>query len=148
MKTIFFHGKPENWPSSIIIHTDGASRGNPGGASIGILVSSEEQEVIYEYGAALGEATNNYAEYMAVYKALDLALKNKVKKLVLYSDSQLVVEQMMGRYKVKSLHLRPLYEKCKNLSVQIPSILFKYIRREENKRADEIANIVLDSLLN
>ena len=145
MKHIFSVGESKGWPSSITIYTDGASRGNPGRASIGFSVlSSKEGGVLFEYGQTLGYYTNNYAEYMAVFKALDLAVNNKVESLVLYSDSQFLVEQISGNYKVKSSSLKPIYQKCMKLLGEISSASFKHVRREKNKRADEIANIVLD----
>ena len=143
LKEFFSKGQDTHWPPFVTIYTDGASRGNPGEASIGISVSSKKK-ILYEYGESLGVKTNNFAEYMAVYKALLLAVQNGVKEVILYSDSQLLVEQMLGNYKVKSSSLKPIYEKCIFLTQKIPSVIFKHIKRDKNKRADEIANIVLN----
>lgn len=133
-----------SWPKRVIIHTDGASRGNPGPASIGVHVLSSEDETIYEYGETLGIQTNNYAEYMAVLKALQLAVTHQVESLVLKSDSQLLIRQLIGQYKVKSETLRPIYEQCMQMARELPEVEFLHVRREDNRRADELANHVLD----
>lgn len=143
MKPIFSQGQSSSWPKNIVIHTDGASRGNPGMAAIGFSVSSQEG-IVYEYGEVLGIQTNNFAEYQAVHKALSLAVQNQVKELTVCSDSQLLVRQMSGLYKVKSSSLKSLYRDCLSLAQKISFVLFKHVMREDNKRADEIANIVLD----
>ena len=91
MKKIVENGHPRGWPTKIVIHTDGASRGNPGPAAIGLVVYDTNGDLLYEYGEDIGENTNNYAEYSAVLKALELAKQNRVSHLILKSDSLLVV---------------------------------------------------------
>lgn len=134
------------WTSHVIVHTDGASRGNPGPASLGVQVVDRDGELICEYGEKLGDQTNNYAEYMAVVRALEMAVQHGVQSLELKSDSQLLVRQLLGQYKVKAEGLKDLYHACLSLKREIPQVEFIHVRREENKRADEIANRVLDGL--
>ena len=142
---IRFKGKATLWPASVWIHTDGASRGNPGPASTGLTVHDQKNIVLYEEATLLkGTQTNNFSEYFAVFRALKLSVKNKINSLVLKSDSELVVRQLKGLYKVKSRGLLPLYEQCKQLRALIPSVLFEHTPREQNTRADELANLILD----
>lgn len=142
---ILENGQTSSWPSIVVIHTDGASRGNPGPASLGLVVYDQDQNVVYERGEPLGSQTNNYAEYMAVQVALELAVEKSVEKVVLKSDSQLLIRQLTGVYKVKSEGLRPLYLACAELAKKIPDMHFEHVRREFNKRADELANLALDT---
>jgi ribonuclease HI len=138
------NGMALGWPSEVIINTDGASRGNPGPASLGVHVQRANGEMVYEYAENLGHQTNNYAEYSAVKKALDLAVKNLVQTLTLRSDSEFLIKQMKGEYAVKSPNIKGLYVQCVELSRKIPKIKFEHVRREQNKRADELANLALD----
>lgn len=142
---ILTFGESKQWPPKVVIYTDGASRGNPGPASLGFTVSSGNGETVFEYGEAIGEQTNNVAEYTAVLRALDLAVRNGVKELELRSDSQLLVRQLAGIYKVKAEGLKPLFLECLSLARRIPKIQFTHVPREENRRADELANMALDS---
>lgn len=137
-------GKISGWPECVLIHTDGASRGNPGPASTGIAVYNEQGELLYEEASALGEKTNNYAEYSAVLKALKLSAANKIKSLTLKSDSEFLIKQLKGLYKVRSENIKNLYKKCKLYENRISKVEFQHVRREYNKRADELANLVLD----
>lgn len=137
----------ESWPKSVVIYTDGASRGNPGPAAIGIFVTDQESSAIEEYGEALGQQTNNFAEYTAVIRALEMALTRNVARVVLRSDSELMVKQMLGVYKVKSEAILPLYERVKLLTKRFEKVEFEHVRREKNKEADRIANDALDRLL-
>ncbi len=132
------------WPSSIIIHTDGASRGNPGPASIGICVHDTDGNLIDEHARMLGRQTNNFAEYTAVKEALARALERGAKHVVLRSDSQLLIRQLRGEYAVRSPTLKPLYTSCRSLAEKFESIEFTHVRREENARADGLANYALD----
>ena len=141
---IISNGAINNWPSSIWIYTDGASRGNPGPASTGIVVYSTEENCLYEESCLLGLKTNNYAEYSAVLRALKLSHQNKVQTLTLRSDSQLLVRQLSGEYKVRSTNIKALYQTCKKYIKQIPSVKFEHIPREENTIADALANLILD----
>lgn len=136
----------EPWPNSVIIFTDGASRGNPGPASYGFAVQDSIGEIIYERADTLGDQTNNFAEYTGVLKALELAQQNAVKHVVIKSDSELMVKQMTGIYRVKSAVIKPLYLACKELISSFEFVSFEHVRREYNKRADKLANMALDQI--
>lgn len=138
------YGTREKWPKAVIINTDGASRGNPGPAAVGICVRSPNDETIYELGKNLGIQTNNFAEYTAVKIALELAVEQKIQDLILRSDSEFLIKQMKGEYKVKSENIKPIYLECSKLVSQIKNVVFEHVRREYNKRADELANLSLD----
>ena len=137
-------GSATNWPDNVIINTDGASRGNPGPASLGLTAQEPSGEVVYEYAEAIGHQTNNVAEYSAVKKALELAVTNQVKHLTIRSDSEFLIKQMKGLYKVKSESIKGLYVACDALRKKLKKVEFEHVRREKNYRADELANMVLD----
>ena len=141
------HGTPTKWPEEINMETDGASRGNPGPAGTGLLVLNTEKQEIYSESFFLGHSyTNNVAEYSAVFRALYLAVKNKATHVTLKSDSQFLVRQLRGQYKVKSKNIMPLYLACQELIKQIPKIDIQHVHREFNRRADLIANLILDKV--
>ena len=133
----------------LIIYTDGASRGNPGHASYGFTISDGSGKLLYEEGRYIGTATNNVAEYTAVLAALKFVEKKFVKRkqlsIELYADSKLVAEQLSGRFKVKALHLRPIIEKIKILSLGLGRVIYSHIPRSKNFEADRLANLALDS---
>lgn len=133
------------WPKKVIIYTDGASRGNPGPASIGIYITDAKNSEIASISEVLGEQTNNFAEYTAVLRALHEATKHKVDDVLLRSDSELLIKQLKGEYKVKSETLRPLYLECISLVKKLKQITFEHVRREYNKEADRLANYALDN---
>lgn len=133
-----------NWPEEITAYTDGASRNNPGPASFGLSVVDKEKNIIFEEACFLGKKTNNEAEYLGIYRVLELSAINKVKKLFLKTDSQLIARQLQGIYKIKSPHLKPIYKKCIRNLKHIPQYKIIHILREKNKRADELANLALD----
>lgn len=137
--------KQTKLPTSVIIYTDGASRGNPGPASFGFVITSEKGEVLVEGAEKLGNQTNNYAEYMAMMVALNVCVQMGVKNVVVRADSQLVVRQMLGEYKVKAEGIIPLHAKAKELASKFSKIHFEYIPREKNKHADRLANEALDA---
>lgn len=132
------------WPQAVTINTDGASRGNPGPSSLGLIVQDTMGKVVYEYAENLGHRTNNFAEYSAVKKALELAVQNSVQELLLRSDSEFLIKQMQGLYKVKSPNIKGLYLECSALHKKIKKVTFEHVRREQNTRADELANMALD----
>lgn len=125
------------------MHIDGASRGNPGPASYAIVLARPGLPVVEE-ADTIGTTTNNVAEYTALVEGLSLAAELGVKKLQVFSDSELMVKQMNGEYKVKNEDLRPLYEEACNLRKQFEKVTLTHVRREKNKRADEIGNDALD----
>lgn len=133
----------------LIVFTDGASRGNPGPASFGFTISDERGNLLYEEGRYIGITTNNVAEYTGVLEALmyikgNLAKESKV-SIELYADSKLVVEQLSGRYKIKSPHLKPLIERIKILALELGGVIHSHIPRSKNTEADRLANLALDS---
>ncbi|MDD5415462.1 MAG: ribonuclease HI family protein [Candidatus Daviesbacteria bacterium] len=132
----------------LIIYTDGAARGNPGPASYGFTIADRRGKLLYQEGKYIGVATNNVAEYTAVLQALEYIKKQyKGKKLEIefYADSRLVVEQLSGRYKVKSKHLKPITQQIKILAIELGGVLYSHIPRFKNFEADRLANLALDS---
>ncbi len=144
-KVILSNGHSSNWPHTVMIYTDGASRGNPGLASFGLTVMDKEEEKIFEESQTLGIATNNEAEYKGIHRALELAVQNSVSNLTIKTDSQLVVRQLKGEYKIKSANLKLIHTQCTLLIKKIPQWNLIHVLRENNKRADELANLALDS---
>ena len=131
-------------PLSVIIHTDGASRGNPGPAAIGVTIKDETGTLLAVVSQRLGFTTNNQAEYRAVIAGLEKALKLGAKKVTLYSDSELVVRQLGGRYKVKNAALAPLYQEVVKLIGRLESFKAVNVPRGRNAEADALANRALD----
>ena len=145
-KIVLSNGCSSRWPLEVVIFTDGASRGNPGSASFGLTVTDkEEKEKIFEEAQTLGTATNNEAEYKGIHRALELAVQNNIKALTLKTDSQLAVRQLKGEYKIKSPSLKLIHAQCILLIKKIPKWNCIHILREYNERADELANLALDS---
>src|SRR6266545_7671696 len=126
-----------------IMHIDGASRGNPGKAAYAVVLARPGLPIIEE-ADTIGTASNNVAEYTALIEGLSLAAELGVKKLHVYSDSELMVKQMNGEYKVKNEDLRGLYEEACQLRKQFEKVTITHVRREQNKRADAIGNDALD----
>jgi ribonuclease HI len=130
-------------PASWIIHTDGAARGNPGPGAYAYVIERPGEKTIEAQGC-LGLATNNVAEYSALVRALEHAHQLGGRHLVVHSDSELIVQQMNGAYKVKNPGLLPLYEQAKALTRQFENVVLRHVRRDLNKRADELCNDALD----
>ena len=137
--------------SRYIIHTDGGSRGNPGHSGIGAVIEKKlpnsELELIEEYDEYIGIATNNQAEYQAILWALKRASELHLKDVDCYLDSQLVVRQLNGEYRVKNSGLKIIYKEILEILPSFDSISFQDVRREFNTRADELANIAMDKVL-
>lgn len=132
---------------SLIAYIDGAARGNPGPASIGVAIYSEARKPVKEIYKFLGSRTNNQAEYIALEEAL-LALKELGAKYVtIYSDSQLVVRQMTGEYEVKDKELQLLYYRVKKIAYTFSSFKIIHVPREQNKEADKLANRAINESL-
>lgn len=123
-----------------VLHTDGASRGNPGPGGAGIVLYTADGDEFFAAGQYLGKVTNNQAEYQAVEYGLKKALEMGVRRVTLRSDSQLLVRQVNGVYRVKSDRLRPLYERVKDLLARFEDWQAEAVPREQNKRADEEAS--------
>lgn len=146
-KTVFSKGSVSDWPQTVVIYTDGACRGNPGPASFGLIVMDPKEKIIFESAQTLENSTNNIAEYKGIHRALELAVQNNVKNLTIKTDSQLAVRQLNGEYKIKSAPLKLIHAQCIQLAAKIPQWSFVHVLRENNKRADELANLALDSVL-
>ena len=127
------------------LYTDGGARGNPGPAGIGVVLRSEQGEVIGEVAEAIGEATNNVAEYAALIAGLELALERGVTDIDIYMDSELVVSQLLGKWKIKKDTLRPLAVKARSLMGRFDSFTLAHVRRELNADADKLANQGMDA---
>jgi ribonuclease HI len=130
--------------TEIILHIDGACRGNPGEAGYGVSVTAPDGSSIAELYSYLGHATNNVAEYHALLQALRFALYRNARTARVFSDSELVVKQMHGQYRVKHPDLIPLHREAQALWRRIPQITLTHVRREQNKAADRLANRALD----
>ena len=124
--------------------TDGAARGNPGPAGVGVVLTDPAGVVVEEFAKGTGWTTNNVAEYQALIEALRLAGAHGASRLVVYSDSTLMVEQMKGNWKVKHDGLKPLFAEARRLAGGFEKVRFVAVPRERNKRADELANLGVD----
>lgn len=127
----------------LFLFTDGASRGNPGPAAAGVVLKGEKGKVLIERGQFLGRMTNNEAEYRALLLGLELAKDLRPETLVCFLDSELVVSQINGLWRVKKSHLRELLFKVRQVERHYPKVLYKLIPREENADADTLANEAL-----
>ncbi|MBI2619665.1 MAG: ribonuclease HI family protein [Ignavibacteriales bacterium] len=126
---------------TLTAYTDGASRGNPGEGGIGIMMKDGSGNVVASFSDYVGRTTNNQAEYLALLACLRLALETKCTRLVVYSDSELMVRQVQGTYKVKDADLKSYFTKIQKILGSAPfTFEIKHITREENRHADELAN--------
>ena len=128
------------------LYTDGGARGNPGPAGIGILLCDEDGEELIRYKDTIGTATNNIAEYLALIAGLELARTHSAERLSCHLDSELVVRQMTGQYKVKNENMRKLFSEVKRLEADFQSITYRHLPRTDgNMRiADALVNQALD----
>ena len=131
----------------MIVSCDGASRGNPGPAGIGAQITDESGAILGEVAEGIGETTNNVAEYTAVIEGLSLAAELGAKTVTLRSDSLLLINQLTGRFRVKSEHLQPLHRRVRSLAAGFERISFEHVPREQNTAADALANIGVDRWL-
>jgi ribonuclease H / adenosylcobalamin/alpha-ribazole phosphatase len=125
--------------------TDGGARGNPGPAAYGYVLETEDGTVLAAHGEAIGEATNNVAEYRALVAGLEKAIELVVDEVEVVSDSELLVKQMRGEYKVKNAALRELFDQAKSLASRLRSVRYTAVRREHNELADRLVNEALDA---
>lgn len=130
--------------SSFKLRTDGAARGNPGPAGIGVILEDADGRVIAEIARGVGWATNNVAEYVALIEGLELAKTRRVRRVAVFSDSLLLVRQMRGEFKVKHRGLRPLHARAKELQSSFEEVTFEAVPREMNAGADRLANDGID----
>ncbi len=126
----------------LIIHTDGGARGNPGPSGVGVVLNIAGK--IKKYSEYIGRATNNQAEYKALIFALEKAKALKPEKIQCYLDSELIVKQLNGIYKIKNKDLKPLFNQIITLSANFAKISFSHIPREKNKEADKLVNQAID----
>ena len=127
-------------------HVDGAARGNPGPAGVGIVIENSEGVILKEIGEPLGRTTNNVAEYSALIRALEETRALGCNRLAVYTDSELMAHQLNGKYACKAAHLIPLYNRARLLLSQFESTSVTHVRRELNKRADALSNIGADQV--
>ena len=135
---------PETTGDWISAHCDGGARGNPGPAGFGVYVQSHEGMVLAELSEFIGFKTNNVAEYSGLLAALDFALQNGHPRLRVVSDSELMVKQIQGKYKVNSPDLKPLHEAAKKKIAQLEGFQIEHALRAKNKHADRLANLAMD----
>ena len=127
------------------LSTDGGSRGNPGPAAYGYVLEAEDGTVLAAHGATIGVATNNVAEYRALIAGLEKAVELAVPEVEVVSDSELLVKQMRGEYKVKNEALRDLVVQATRLARQLDKVTYTAVRREHNELADQLVNEALDA---
>ncbi len=126
-----------------ILYTDGGARGNPGPAATGYVIF-HDGERLAEGGTYLGTATNNQAEYKAVIEGMTRAAALGIKKLTVYMDSELIVNQLQRKYKIKDAELQKLFVQAWNIMQQFVAVTFTHVPREQNKEADRLVNQTLD----
>ncbi|MFC1928233.1 ribonuclease HI family protein [Chloroflexota bacterium] len=126
-----------------VVFTDGASKGNPGPAAIGAAIKDEQGRLVTSISQGIGHTTNNQAEYKAIIAALEQTIKLGAAQVEIRSDSELVVRQITGQYRVKKASLKPLYLKVKQLQSQLESLTITHIPRQQNTAADILANMAL-----
>jgi ribonuclease HI len=127
-----------------IAYIDGGARGNPGPAGYGVRIQSAEGTLLDELHGALGIATNNVAEYNGLLAALQWAIDHDARRLHIRADSELLVKQMRGEYRVKNPGLQPLYVRARLLVAQLDDVRFEHVRRELNTEADRLSNLGMD----
>ena len=128
----------------ILAYIDGGARGNPGPAGYGVRIESPDGAVVDELHGALGIATNNVAEYNGLLAALQWAIDRGERRVHIRADSELLVKQMRGEYKVKNPGLQPLYVRARLLAAQLDEVKFEHVRREFNTEADRLSNLGMD----
>lgn len=128
----------------LILRVDGAARGNPGPAGIGGVIEDEKGQTLKELSEYIGETTNNVAEYLGLINALKEVADYQAEELTIYSDSELLVRQLNGTYKIKNEGLKPLASEAKVLLVAFKDVSIIYVPREENQQADKLANQAID----
>jgi ribonuclease HI len=129
----------------LVAHIDGGARGNPGPAAYAAIITTPGAKVVKEISQFLGETTNNEAEYAALLAALEYAVGHGARSLKVFSDSELLVRQIRGEYKVKSAGLKPLFRKAQELISRLESFSITHLRREQNREADRLVNKTLDA---
>jgi ribonuclease HI len=141
---LFGDPPPEHKPAAYQANIDGGSRGNPGPAAYGVVIRDGKGEIVARLKKYIGHNTNNVAEYFALIAALDYAQTHGVRALRVESDSELLVKQIRGQYKVKSGDLRPLHERARKMAQTFESFRIDHVYREQNRDADKLVNQALD----
>ncbi len=140
-----FAAAGESRPAEYLVaHIDGGARGNPGPAGYGAVIADQAGRRVAELSEYLGHKTNNHAEYAGLIGVLEYARGQGARGLRVISDSELLVRQMLGRYKVRSPELKPLYEEAQRLRRQLAWFQIEHVRREKNREADKLANKAMD----
>ena len=133
----------------VTVYVDGGARGNPGPAGAGVhIVDADGGDVLYRGGIFIGHATNNVAEYRGMLHGLETAEKLGADEVELIADSQLIVRQMTGHYRVRNPGLKPLYEAACELAGNFQECTFQHVRREQNIHADQLVNMAIDQKKN
>lgn len=130
--------------ATFVLEFDGGSRGNPGPAAIGVVVRADDGTPLITLGRFIGVATNNVAEYTALLTGLREARTLNIENLIVNGDSELVIRQMQGRYRVKNAGLKPLYEKAVEAAREFKTIVYEHKIRDHNETADKLANLAMD----
>ena len=142
---LFADAEPEHrGPAAYQANIDGGSRGNPGPAAYGVVIRDPTGEIVAKLKKYIGQNTNNVAEYFGLIAALDYAETHGIRALRVQSDSELLVKQMRGQYRVKSEDLRPLFERARKMAQALALFRIEHVFREENREADALANQALD----
>ncbi len=131
--------------TKLVVHVDGGARGNPGPAAIGVVVTAADGEVLAEVGETIGPATNNVAEYRALMRGIELAVEYGGDEVRFVGDSELIVKQVRGEYRVKDAGLKPLHAQVRSGLAGLASWSIAHVRREQNAGADALVNQALDS---
>jgi ribonuclease HI len=136
--------RPASPDHFLVAHIDGGARGNPGPAGYGVVIEDSEGQPVAELSEFLGIQTNNFAEYNGLLAALDFAITSRKPNLRVLSDSELMVKQIKGQYKVSSPMLKELYDRAKKMIAKLEWFSIEHVRRERNKEADALANEAMD----
>jgi ribonuclease HI len=143
--SLFEAGQSQSTQGSwLIANCDGGSRGNPGPAGYGVYLQDSQGNVVAELSEFLGKRTNNYAEYSGLLAALDYALQHDHRRLRVIADSELMVKQIKGQYRVNSPELRPLFEEAKRRIAKLEAFDIQHVLRGKNRHADRLANLAMD----
>ncbi len=129
----------------LLVETDGASRGNPGFAGVGVIIKDETGKTLETIGKFLGISTNNQAEYQALITALEAVQRYAPEAVTVHSDSELMVKQINGQYRVRHPEIIPLFQQAIELATALPSFTIIHVPREKNPGADRVANVAIDS---
>jgi ribonuclease HI len=135
---------PSKQPVSLVLRIDGGARGNPGPAAYAVVVEAPDGSRLDAFSKTIGRATNNVAEYRALLAALEYSLERGAGRVKVFSDSELLVRQVQGSYKVRHPDLKPLYARAQELIARFDEFRIEHVRREENREADRLLNEALD----